>query len=179
VFPRLLNKTSKLCRPSGELIGRISPIASRKVTPNPQSRFRSRKHGHWSGQIWHSGNVLELQKIRNEQINKRITPPTTLLCANTNRDTAFLKLIVCCPTVLLQRPHAEEVRCGDTSTSTLLAHCYSPAFATVLAQASRGGCGTHTDLQAPTLLHATLARVVVHGTQHSQLFMPHRGFRAG
>lgn len=40
------------------------------------------------------------------------------------------------------------------------------------AQRRGAGAGRHADLQAPTLLHATLARVIVHGTQHFQLFMP-------
>jgi hypothetical protein len=35
------------------------------------------------------------------------------------------------------------------------------------------GAGRHTDLQAPALMHATLARVCERGTRHSQLLMPH------
>jgi hypothetical protein len=84
---------------------------------------------------------------------------------------------------VLQEPAAPrrvDIRRGDTSTSTStpdsplagsskgLLTCFRERF----GAASRGGGGKHADLQAPTLRHATLARVVAHGAQHSQLFMP-------
>lgn len=61
--PRLLCKTSKLSIPSGQLIGRISPMVLRKVTPNPQSRFRSRTHGHWPGGIFGFEKRAAIAKI--------------------------------------------------------------------------------------------------------------------
>jgi hypothetical protein len=63
---------------------------------------------------------------------------------------------------------------ADASTSplALLKTGCSHVFATVFSPASRGGCGRHADLQAPTPLPPTLARGVVRGTQHPQLLMP-------
>jgi hypothetical protein len=41
------------------------------------------------------------------------------------------------------------------------------------AQGCGAAAGRDADLQAPSLLHATLARVVVRGTLDAQLLMPH------
>jgi hypothetical protein len=41
------------------------------------------------------------------------------------------------------------------------------------AQGCGAGAGRHANLQVPSLLHATLARVVVRGTPDAQLLMPH------
>lgn len=48
------------------------------------------------------------------------------------------------------------------SGSRWAAHMFSRQFS---AQRRGAGAGRHADLQAPTLLHATLARVVVRGTR--------------
>jgi hypothetical protein len=59
-----------------------------------------------------------------------------------------------CTLVIPPQPH--------WSGSIWAAHMFSRQFS---AQCRGAGAGRHADLQAPTLLHATLARVVVRGTR--------------